>query len=161
LLDPHEQRTVDMIAEHGWFGIHVRADEEGPGFSYTTGWWESVQSPEAIIFGLNDELQHSMLWELFRQVKAGLRLDDGCRVSGLIDGFECIVRPVDPTWFPEFLGNALWYHHYRRGSLDGFKAVQIFWPGKVDRLFPWDSGCAPIVRDRQPQLYLGRDQSHA
>jgi hypothetical protein len=36
-LDQHEQKFVQRIREHGWLGTHVTPDDNGPGFSYTTG----------------------------------------------------------------------------------------------------------------------------
>jgi alkylation response protein AidB-like acyl-CoA dehydrogenase len=38
-LDPHEQKFVQRIREHGWLGMHVTPDDNGPGFSHTTGFW--------------------------------------------------------------------------------------------------------------------------
>src|SRR5262245_1598505 len=52
-LDQHEQDFVAKIREFGWFGTNVFEDAEGPGFSYTTGFWVSLGVPEVIVFSLN------------------------------------------------------------------------------------------------------------
>jgi hypothetical protein len=55
----------------------------------------------------------------------------------------------------------LWYYRYR-GKLDQFKAFQIFWPGKLDGLFPWDDGVDASVMAVQPLLYFPKvEPGHA
>jgi len=153
-LNDFEQRMVDSIDQHGWFGLHVMAGGDLPGFSYSVGFWESVGAPEFLIYGLPKDLTHAMLWEMFRQFKAGLAIADGERVSGLLEGFDCIIRPVHPSHFDEHVGSARWYRRHRLGDDAGLQVFQIFWPGKQQGLFPWEPGCDPAVRDCQPQLYL-------
>lgn len=36
------------------------------------------------------------------------------------------------------------------------QAYQVFWPGAVQGLFPWESECVDEVRELQPLLYLPR-----
>ncbi|MBY0423360.1 MAG: DUF4262 domain-containing protein [Parvularculaceae bacterium] len=117
------------------------------------GWFESIGSSDAIVFGLPKELHHAMLWELFRQIQSGLRLVDGSRVSGLIEGYDCIARPVHHSHVLDYFGFALWYSRLKRGKkmLDAF---QIYWPGRNQGLFPWEPDCDSEVRDFQPLLYV-------
>lgn len=152
-LKPYFQKMVDSIAEHGWYAISVLADDKGPGFTYSVGFWEALNAPDVIIFGLPSKLMHNMLWEVFRQVRDGRAMTDGARWSGLIEGFDCISRPVHNSQIPNHMLSSSWYKEYRTGSED-IDAYQMFWPGKNDGLFPWEPGCAEIVRDSQPALYL-------
>lgn len=94
-----------------------------------------------------------MLWEVFRQIEAGMGAVDGNRWSGLLEGFDCISRAVHPdNIVREYLNSAIWY--WRRSGNDGLPPVyQIIWPGAQDGLFPWDSGCSEIVKDLQPPLW--------
>lgn len=152
-LDPLDQKVVDDIAKFGWSGIHVPEDDEGPGFSYSIGFWESLAAPEVIVFGLNGDLMHNVLWEMFHQLKAGKRLTDGECWSNLIESHDCISRPVHSTRIKEYFGYAIWYRRYRAGNPQ-LAAFQLFWPGKGDRLYPWEEGAHAAVRRHQPLLYL-------
>ncbi len=152
--DTIDAKVIEGVAADGWFGLHVASDEQGPGFSYSVGFWESVKAPEFIIFGLPHDVCHSILWSMYRQVREGLKPRDGLRVKGLIGGFDCVLRPVHASQRREYFGYALWYQRQRLGNDVGLAAYQIFWPGKVQGLFPWEAGCDALVREDQPLLYL-------
>ncbi len=154
-LSDYEQRLVDKVAEVGWFCVSVHAHGDAPGFAYSVGFAETLKSPECIIFGLPSKLMHSMLWSVFDQLKAGGALQDGHRWSGLLQGFDCVSRPVHPTQVTrERFNSALWYwgDPAKRGK--SLEAYQIFWPGAVSGAFPWEAGCDQVLRDLQPLLYL-------
>ena len=156
-LNDYEQSVLDNIAKHGWFCVMVGCnyEDEGPSFAYTVGFEQTLSSPECIIFGLPLELMHSMLWEVFRQVREGAVLSDGRRLSGLIEGFDCVSREVDSSKIErEYFNSALWHwgDPVERGR--PMRAFQLVWPGSKDGLFPWQSGCAQVVKDHQTALYL-------
>jgi len=148
ILDQHERAIVDNVAEHGWHCSHVfDPDQVHPDFSCTVGLWETLCVPELIIVGLSGKLMHSMLWEMYRQLKAGAQLADGARWSGLIGGFDCVSRPVHPTQIKtDYFNSTRWYHRLRTGS-ETLEAFQIFWPGAHQGLFPWEAGCVADVRN--------------
>lgn len=154
-LNQHEQKILDNIRDHGWFCWGVfDPDGNGPDFSYSVGFTTALGAPEFIIFGLDLKLMRSMLWGVFDQIRDGREVRAGDRWSGLLDGFDCIAHPVHPTNLdPEYLNSALWYwgRNNPKGALPAF---QLFWPGSVDGLFPWDPGCADDVRALQPALHL-------
>lgn len=151
-----DQQVIDNVAAYGWHCMNVGAGAGEPNFSYSVGWWETIHSPEAIVFGLPSKLQHSMLWELFRQIQSGLVLVEGAKVSDLIEGCGCVVRSVHQSHISAYFGFALWYRWLRQGPHATVQAFQIFWPGKYQGLFPWEPDCDPAVRDEQPLLYLPR-----
>jgi Domain of unknown function (DUF4262) len=70
-LDEHEQKFISNIREHGWFGTAVFGDEEGPGFSYTTGFWLKFSFPGVITFSLKRELAHDTFWHIYRTLHHG------------------------------------------------------------------------------------------
>jgi hypothetical protein len=154
-LSDYEQKIIDNVAEHGWFCVSVFGNPD-PTFSYTVGLWETLGTPELIIFGQPLKLMHSMLWTAFRQIKAGkTRVRDGERWSGLIDGFDCISRPVHESQIVrDHFNSAIWYHGYTGGDGKPLSAFQLFWPGVKDGLFPWEKNCGEAVRELQPLLYL-------
>ena len=161
VLSAADQKVVDDVATHGWSCMNVGAGDGEPNFSYSIGWWEKIKSPEAIVFGLPSKLQHSILWELFRQVKGGLELSDGLRIANLVEGHDCIARPVHSSQMREYFGFALWYRRLRSGPFASLQAFAIFWPGKNQGLFPWDADCEHAVRDAQPLIYLRRQSGSA
>ena len=155
-LSDYEQSIVDNVAEHGWFCVSVfDPDDVKPSFSYSVGFWKTLNSPEVIIFGLPGKLMHSMLWEMFRQIRDGAQLEDGRRWSNLIEGFDCISHKVHPDNMQrEYFNSALWYWGDPEERGAALEAYQLVWPGSKDGLFPWQVGCAQIVRDYQPALYV-------
>ena len=155
MLTDYEQGIIDHVAEHGWHCTNVfDPTERVPNFSYSIGLWETLCTSELIVFGLDLELMHKLLWAMYRQLKAGAQLANGARWSGLLGGFDCISRPVHPSQIKdEYFNSALWYRERRAGD-SNLSAYQIFWPGAVDGLFPWEKGAADIVRELQPSLYL-------
>jgi hypothetical protein len=161
-LSEYEQNLIDNVARYGWHCTIVGAGDRGePGFAYTVGLWETHCTPELIVFGLGNRLMHAMLSEMVRQLEGGKPLSDGARWSTLLEGFDCVTRPVHPTQrVPQYLNSALWYRGYRTGDED-IDAYQVFWPGAEQGLFPWERGCDPFVRDCQPQLYLTTETGRA
>jgi hypothetical protein len=155
-LKKYFQDIVDDVQKHGWYSVFVVTGEHEPSFGYSVGFWESLNAPDVIIFGLPSKLTHSMLFELSRQLKSGRKLADGVRWPGLIAGYDCVSRRVHPSQTPKYLLSAIWYRNYRQGR-DDIESYQIFWPGKGDGLFPWEAGCSDYVRESQPALYLPRE----
>ena len=155
-LNKYFQDLVDDVKKHGWYAVFVATGEDEPSFGYSVGFWESLDAPDVIIFGLPPKLTHSMLWELFRQLKLGQKLEDGGRWPDLIAGYDCVSRLVHPSQTPKYLLSAIWYRKHRLGSAD-IEAYQIFWPGKGAGLFPWEPECSDYVRESQPALYLPRE----
>ena len=160
-MSDYERTIEDNVREHGWFCVAV-VDPEGndPAFAYSVGFNETLGTPEVIVFGLDHELMHAMLWTAFRQVREGRALHDGDRWGGLLDGFDCILKTVDPTNIvPEYFNSAIWYHGdpATHGLLE---ASQIVWPDADTGRFPWDPGCPPLVRELQPALYPPASRRH-
>jgi hypothetical protein len=161
MLDKDEQRVVDDIAAHGWHCTLVPEDDEGPGFAYSIGFGDTLGAPELIVFGLKHKLMHNMIWQAFHQIKEGRKIEADARFPELIKDFDCILRPVHPSWHREYFGYALWYYRYRN-KLPEFKAFQIFWPGKLAGLYPWDHGADGYVAWCQPLLQIPRmEPGHA
>jgi hypothetical protein len=155
MLRDYEQSIIDNVARYGWQCTKV-FDPDGtePGFAYSIGFWETLCAPELIMFGLDVEMMHELLWLMYHQLKEGAQLADGARWPGLLEGFDCISRPVHPSQLKiDYFNSALWYRHHRTGS-EALHAYQIFWPSAVDGLFPWEAGADAGVRDAQPLLYL-------
>lgn len=153
-LNDAEIALLADIDKYGWHSTSVFDPEgEKPSFNYSIGFTKTLKSPEFIIFGLPHELMHSMLWELFEQLRGGLESTDGQPVSDLIDGFDCVLRKVNAeAVIPDYLNSAIWFWQHC-GNMGLPPVFQIVWPGKLDGLFPWDEGCSDYVREIQPNLW--------
>ena len=137
-----EQKIIANVRDHGCH-INYVFDPDGdmPGFAYSV-----------IVFGLPADVMRFMINETMRQCRAGLRLDHGVELQGLLDGHSCVVCGVSPENIKsEFFNSAMWFRRHVTGEeMDA--AFQIIWPGVDDGLYPWDDDCEDVVRNLQPCL---------
>lgn len=145
-LDPAEKSFVANMREHGWFRTGVFHDEEGPGFSYTTGFWLKMQRPELIIFSIKDEIAHDVFWDLFRRAGQGHELVIGKRTDDVFANLPAYVFPVAKRHYADHLGWCRWFY-----GNDEFPCLQIVWPDHAG-VFPWQSGFDPEFQPDQPDL---------
>lgn len=133
-LDEKERVFVANIREHGWFGVHVPADDQGPGFAFTTGFWVNAGHPELILFSINNTVAQAVFWDLYRDAQRGVRVPVGRRVEGVFGGLPAYAFRVATRHYEDFLGWSRWFH---RG--DDFPCLQLVWPDRAGR-FPWEAG---------------------
>jgi hypothetical protein len=153
----HESELLQNIEKFGWQSMSVfDPDGSDPSFTYSVGFTATLQAPEFIVFGLDTGLMHSMLWEVFRQLQDGRAVTDGGHWREVLEGVDCVSKAVHPdNIVPEYVNSAIWYWHHT--GHEGLPPVfQLVWPGKLDKLFPWDDACDELVRESQPALYLPR-----
>ncbi|MBV7264853.1 DUF4262 domain-containing protein [Erythrobacter ani] len=153
-LNEFEERILQNIADHGCQVNHVfDPDGASPRFSYSVGLPKTVGQPEVIVFGLKNDVMHSMINALLDQCRSGLELQDGLIIDDLLDDYECVAKKVLPeNIVSDWFASAIWYERYRTGQ-NMSAAFQIVWPGVQQRLFPWEATCDETVIDAQPALY--------
>lgn len=145
-LDENERTFVAEIRKHGWFGTHVFANDEGPRFSYSTGFWVTLNHPEVIVFGLEQSLAHRILWGVFREAQAGRRLPIGTRLDDVLATLPVVVLPVSADCYPDYLGWSRWFY-----ADDTFPCLHLIWPDRAG-LFPWDARFSARFDGLQPDL---------
>ena len=145
-LDVHEKNFVANIRAHGWFDNGVMADDEGPGFSYTTGFWITLGFPEIIVFSLKQEIAHDILWDVFREAKSGRQISPGKYADNIFANGGAYFFPVAKQHYYDYLGWSRWFY---RG--DDFPCLQLVWPDTREA-FPWQSGFEDRFRNDQPDL---------
>ena len=145
-LDEHEKAFVAQVREHGWFRTGVSSDEEGPGFSFTTGFWVNAGHPELMIFSMKDSIAHDIFWDLFREVKAGHALPIGQRTDRAFGNHPAYAFPVARKHYRDFLGWSCWFY-----GGDEFPCLQIVWPDRAG-IFPWEPGFDAEFEKSQPDL---------
>ncbi|MEL7027581.1 MAG: DUF4262 domain-containing protein [Pseudomonadota bacterium] len=146
LLDADERSFVENVRKHGWFGTHVFEDAEGPGFSYTTGFWHKFAFPELILFALPKEVSHEIFWNFYNDLEAKKRSAVNKPISQIINGYDVIIKEVRPDHFAEYLGWNRWFY-----GGDNFEACQVFFPDKSGR-FPWSEDTSSEFSKLQPNL---------
>ena len=153
-LSAAARRLLDDVNTHGWHSQHVFDPELArPNFSYSVGFTQTLGAPEFIVFGLHRDVMHDMLGEVFRQVKAGRKVEGDQRWHGLTEDFDCIGKKASHDGlFTDYAVLADWFWQ-RQGQTGHPAMVQLVWPGLLDGLFPWDEGCAESVVAAQPRLW--------
>jgi hypothetical protein len=156
----YEQEIIDGVARDGWCCVIVTDGNDASSFAYSVGFEATLGSPECIIFGLPPDLMHTVLGTVYDQIQDGARFTEGRRWQDLLQGFDCISRSVHPTQVTrEHFNSARWHFGDARKRGRTLAAYQMFWPGALDGLFPWETGCSLMVRERQPALYLPKTGS--
>nr|WP_321359213.1 DUF4262 domain-containing protein [uncultured Hyphomonas sp.] len=145
-LDEHERSFVELLKKHGWFRTSVLEDEEGPGFSYTTGFWISTGRPELVMFGMMVETVHEVFWSLFRDAQSGLNLAVGKRTDAVFANLPAYAFLIAKQHYPQFLGWNRWFY-----LGDDVPCLQIVWPDR-EGVFPWEPGFSDEFRDKQVDL---------
>jgi hypothetical protein len=154
-LDDTDRRVLADIEEHGWHAIAINDEDPSP-YVFSVGIMHTLGHPELVMFGLDPELMHDVLWTAYRDVQSGRRIDADGLYEGLIEGYAVAAREVHGSWHAHYLGYAQWHRRYvgKRGTL---RAMQLVWPDKAGR-FPWEDGCHASVVDLQPRLDLTHNE---
>jgi hypothetical protein len=153
-LTDFQKNILTNVEKHGWFATTV-FDPEGknPTFTYSIGFSKTLGAPEFIVFGLNNDLMHDMLWEVFHQIKAGAVPKSDMRWSNLIEGFDCVTqKAVHSELHKEYTASANWFWRHQ-GNSGHPEVYQLVWPGAQQGLFPWEEGCDSYVISQQTQLW--------
>lgn len=156
-LNESDKKTIASVRQYGCEVLHIfDNDHNTPRFSYSIGFPETINQPDVIVFGLAQDVMHHMVNRIYQQGKDGLIFADGVSVSGLIEGFECILKSVDQAnIISKYFGTGFWYYgHQNLPAMTN--AFQIVWPGKLSGQYPWDDGCDSEIINSQPPLYQER-----
>ncbi|HWW24682.1 MAG TPA: DUF4262 domain-containing protein [Caulobacter sp.] len=145
-LDDQEKSFVAQVREHGWFRTSVFDDDDGPGFSYTTGFWLGVTAPEVIVFSLKSEIAHAVLWDVYRDIRAGTVFPTGQRLPNVLGNVEAVLLPVAKPAYRDYLGWSRWFY-----GGDDWPCVQLVWPDARGK-FPWEAGYEERFAKSQPNL---------
>lgn len=145
-LNADESNFISKIREHGWFGTHVAAEGTAGPFSYSTGFQVAPGVPEVIVVGLPQETAHTMLWEVFTQAKAGLKLEPLKPYDQFIEGLNVYFQPVARRFYADYLGWNGWFY-----GGEAFDCLQMIWPDQAMR-FPWQATFDQRFKGLQPDL---------
>lgn len=147
-LDEHERDFVGIIREHGWHHMRIAADDEGPDFGYTTGFW-LAGFPEIIVFSMKKQIASDVLWDMFRSQKSGQTYPATTVTNELFANLPACLIPVSKGNYREYLGWSRWFY-----GNDSFPCLQLVWTDREGN-FPWQPDFSSEFDGLQPDLSDG------
>jgi hypothetical protein len=144
-LKDYEKELIARVGEHGWQTTSVLGGE-APAFSYTTGFWVTLGSPELLVFDFPPQLAHDVFGQVMRERRSGRELPMGEPLSGILGGESVYLFPVKPSAAAEYLRSSHWFYKWSE-----FPTVQLVWCDREGR-FPWQDGFDGELATRQPDL---------
>ncbi len=126
---------------HPCFGRGVH-----PGFSYITGFWITLNSPEIVVCGLQRDQSHDVLASLFDDFKSGTKHPVGSVNSTILVSHKAFLFRVAKEKYSTHLGWSRWFYNG-----DNFECLQLVWPDPAGT-FPWQAGFDNRFRDSQTDL---------
>jgi len=145
-LSNQDKKLLDDVKNYGWHVIKVMADETGPGFGYSVGFFKTFGHPEVIIIGLNLDFMHSIINGIGENLREGKSYRAGEFYSVLIEGYDCYLVTVDVKYYHEYVGYDRWFY-----SGNNFPLIQCIYPTKRN-VYPWQSGWPEEISSLQPIL---------
>lgn len=127
-----DEKLLADVKEYGWHVLRVFEMDETPGWAFSIGLHKSFNHPEVVVFGLNDELMHSVINAIGTDVRSGKTFGVDSLYNGLIENYACTFKAVNQVWYRHFLGYANWFYQGQ-----DYPALECIWPNKDNR-FPWD-----------------------
>ena len=150
-INDYERGVLTNVEQYGWHCTSVtqreRAEDFVP-FSYTVGLFDRFGASELIVFGLDENVAHSIFKIYVNRLWVGepIPLDEAC--ADLIQNYSCAFVPVPRTRYNEFVFSALWFY-----AEVEFPLHQLVWPD-ADGAYPWSPGVGPDFLTQQPVLAL-------
>jgi Domain of unknown function (DUF4262) len=145
-LDAAENNFVDKVREHGWFATHVAEEGEHRSFTYTTGFWVTLERSEILIFSLKRETAIKVFSDLFHDLKNGIKHPVSLANSNIFGNSAAFLFPIAKKKYADYLGWSRWFY-----GGDDFSCLQLVWPDPAGA-FPWQVGFDERFRTSQPDL---------
>jgi len=147
--DQAEQNVLNHIRDHGWSIMHVFDPEyKSPNFSYSIGMFEGLQSPEVIIFSMDQNDALNIINLIGEHVKTAGPIEIGKIYKEFMkEPFVCTFIKVDKVHYKEYFGFDLWFY----GS-DNFPVLQCVWSDQNGK-YPWEGDFNTDIIHMQPLLW--------
>ena len=144
--DEPERIVLSNISEFGWHCVNVIEDDGHPPWSFTIGLFETWDHPELIVIGRSRATSHEMLKTLATQIEDGDPPNLADREPYPLLGIPCHFLEVNPRYYSDYVGFALWFYRKRQ-----FPLYQIVWPNHEGK-YPWDPLVPTSFKEWQPVL---------
>jgi Domain of unknown function (DUF4262) len=149
----NDEKVLADVADYGWHVVKIFETNETPGWAFSIGLYQNFKHPEAIVFGLNDELMHSVINSIGEDVRAGKSFEIDGKYTDLIDEYSCIFKPVNNVWYYHFLGYANWFY-----ESEDYPVLQCIWPDR-NSSYPWEPEFNRNWLWAQPLLFYNDPES--
>jgi hypothetical protein len=146
-VDEGEAQLLADIEQVGWHMITVAEDDEGPGWTYSIGFFHSYGHPEVVVFGLPNDVMQGIVDSIASLIKAGSHFADRDETDQVLSGYPCVFRTVQASHYAAHFGYAQWFY-----KSQPFPILQCVWPDTTGR-YPWEAGCEAGIVRLQPALY--------
>ncbi|SRR5258708_32870119 len=144
--DDLERQVIHNIAEYCWHCVNVIEENGCSPWSYTIGLFETWEHPELIIIGRSRATSHAMLKTLADDIELNDPPNLTDSAGHLLLGMNCHFLEVNPRYYSDYVGFALWFYRKRK-----FPLYQIIWPDR-DSIYPWDQNASKAFKEWQPVL---------
>jgi hypothetical protein len=130
-LKQHQPSGARLLEHPDWNDI--------PDWSYTIGLYASCGHPEIVVFELERDFVHTLLWDLAGSIQAGNRFEPGQLFDDVLPSFEgqtFMFERVSPGSIPALFGWGSWFYKYEE-----FPVLQYLWPDR-NGPFMWEDASA-------------------
>jgi hypothetical protein len=160
--DENERHVIEDVQQYGWHIAAIEDDPEGPAFAYSIGIYHTLKLPEIIIFGLSStDTMANIINTIGAEMQKGTKFEDWMESNQILNGYNCMFRQVDESFYPEYLGYAMWFHRP-----DDFPVLQCVWPDRQG-YYPWQPqfpaelyACQPVLARQHPwRFHEGKNRA--
>lgn len=146
-LNAAELAFMSKVRKHGWVSTHVfDPDRQIPDFTYSTGFYAHTGFPEIIVFSLPEAVSRDILWDIYRDSRAGNAPMPLTKTAGIFGNQPAVFLPVKQAAYTKYLGFSRWFY-----DDNDFPCLQLVWPDR-EGLFPWENGFDVSFAEDQPDL---------
>lgn len=152
-LDTRDIEIITDVKDHGWHLVRVAEEKGSAGWAHSIGFYENFSHPEVVIFGLEADVLVGVVEDIGNDIRSGKRFRTGQSYDGILEGVECVFKPVHRRWFAPFLVDCEWYY-----AGDSFGALQCIWPDREGRT-PWSESFSSEWGGLQPLLFQNHPEA--
>jgi hypothetical protein len=102
--DDHDRKLLSDVVQYGWHIPHIFADENGPSYSFSAGFYLKFRHPEILVMGLSQAIEHQFINLIGGHLMTGRAFRLRERVDDLAQGFMCSFIPIAIEHYQQYLG---------------------------------------------------------
>ena len=146
--DKSDEKLIKDVIDHRCHIVAIPAGTQGPEYSFSIGLFAQFEHPELVIFGIDRSIAGTAINDVCGLIEQGRRFNHGDSSDEIFAGVHVVFLSVDPSFYPYYLGTALWFYKYLPNP---FPVLQMVWADKQQK-FPWESGYDIRCQSLQPLL---------
>lgn len=144
-VDP-VQKIRDDIKSSGFSMMSVMEDNDGPGFTYSIGIYQTAKAPEVVVIGPSHDLAQHLVNAYYLRTLDGEKFEANQEYGDFIAKFKVRFEAVPKGHYDDYFGRAI--DNY--GGSD-FPVLQMILPS-TSGVWPWDPNASEGLKSGQPVL---------